>query len=342
MKLIFAAGVVFLIVAAPVLASHRKLPSKKEAEAMLHQASEAANLWAPGTPPYHLSATIQLQLGSNKFNGRYDLWWAAPDKYREGFLMPAQGGVIAETDLALGDKFYVLRNTPTLSIPLWETRHALHEVPINIDGRPSLPIYHVDWDEQAKEICIDKPSGVFLYDSCFDSNARSLQQFKTEPSDEFGPPSSLETEGFQAIDFTDFPVGKRFPREVRSNLFDMALVVAIRSLDADPHFDRDTFQPPPRSKAVDWCPSPVQGSEPSGTLSIPGVQSKAPGKYVAYYVNVAPDGRTADVAPVRSGGQSFDSEMEHWIRGNRYATLSCHGQRIGWEGIIMAPESITR
>lgn len=110
---------------------------------MLRQASDAANLWKAGTPPYHLSAVVHLELGRQKFAGRYDLWWAAPDKYREGFLMPARGGTIVETDLALGNKIYVLRNTPTLSIPLWELRRAMRAVSPTIVGDPVAAIEHL-------------------------------------------------------------------------------------------------------------------------------------------------------------------------------------------------------
>lgn len=343
-----ATGVVLFFCATTVFAAHPKLPSKKQAETMLQQASEAVNLWAPGTPPYHLSADIQLKLGGKKFNGTYDLWWAAPDKYREGLLMPAEGGTIAETDLALGDKFYVLRNTPTLSIPLWELRKALRSVPGIVYGPKNSEISRVYWDKRAQEVCVDKGLYAFVYESfvyesCFDKVSGSLQTFRREAASPWGGPAQTDKDmqGFEAADFTDFPVGKRFPREINTQLFDMKLQVTIRGLNADSRFDRDTFQPPPHSKVWDWCPNPVRGAEPTESLNIPIAEVKPPGRYIGYYINVAPNGRVNEVIPVRSDGKRVDHRMEQWLRENRYAILSCHGHAISWEGIVYAPEAST-
>lgn len=313
---------------------------------MLQRASDAANIWEAGTPPYHLSTAVHFKLGGRKFDGRYDLWWAAPDRYREGFMMPAEGGVIAETDLALGNKFYTRRNTPTLSIPLWETRRALRMLPKMILGEGGRGIWRRYWNKRMKQSCIDKEYGVeFLFESCFDATSRKLETVRLEPKPQANlmpaAESMLNIEGSEANDFADFPIGKRFPHKLNYREYDMSIQITVLSLEPDSRFDNDTFVPTPRSKVSEWCPAPVLGPEPQHRNDFPLAQSDAPGKFIAYYIHVAPDGHVLEVVPVRSGGSSLDGRMEKWIRGTKYGTLSCSGHAIEWEGIEEAPEEIT-
>ncbi|MGH9715145.1 MAG: hypothetical protein ACRD4R_00215 [Candidatus Acidiferrales bacterium] len=337
-----------------VWAGHPKLPSKKQAEAMLQRAADAANLWAPGTPPYHLSATVHLELGGSKFDGRYDLWWAAPDKYREGFLMPANGGTIVETDLALGNKFYVLRNTPALSIPLWRTRNLIRSVAMRIYSQDTMDIgaVHRSKSGGTDKTCVDAGENEMqltigaVTELCFDA-AGDLISTSTVPGSEVRTPEqvdAIKAMAWTAEEFQAFATGKRFPHRIGIHQNDLALELTVNTLETSAHFDHDTFEPSARAAVLDWCPNPMIGKNSKEMKYVrngPHVNTKVPGSYIAYYVYVQPDGNVSKVVPLRSDGKSVDRRMEDWFRKFPFPTRSCGGQRIPWEGIVNPPEIIS-
>lgn len=342
MKQIYGAGVILLFCVTTVFAAHQKLPSKKEAEMMLQQVSDAANLWEPGTPPYHLSAAVHLELGGSKFDGRYDLWWAAPDKYREGFMMPVQGGMIAETDLALIDKFYVLRNTPTLSIPLFEARTVLHGGAWWTGEGQTRKVWSI-FRDTGNDSCIDSYTGseALLTEACFDA-AGEVVSVGAKPNAQ-GPAAidALEIWMWRLGQFTDFANSKRFPYEIEARQYYLAIAISVKSLDTISRFDDDTFEPPAHAMALPWCSDPTIGRDSEHAKHFsekPYVEVQPPGSYAAYYIYVEPDGRVSEAAPVRSGGDANDKRMENWLRKYPYATRSCGGQPVPWESIELLPE----
>ena len=92
----------------------QNVPSKKEAKELLRKAAADSELRGSGAAPFHLLANFKYTLDNNTVDGMYELFWAAPDKYREYFKM----GDVVETDIAAGNKLYVdpgtsrLRGTP--------------------------------------------------------------------------------------------------------------------------------------------------------------------------------------------------------------------------------------
>jgi hypothetical protein len=342
-------AIVLLCCSAPLFASHRKLPSKKEAKIMLQQAADAANLWEAGTPPYHLSAVVHLELGRQTFKGRYDLWWAAPDKYREGFLMPAEGGTIVETDLALGDKFYVLRNAPTLSIPLFETRNALHGVVLRIRGTRKDKVQSIYRNKRRQETCIEAGNGdtMGFTKSCFDPTQNLMSSDVTPNPMVDNTPAAVDAGksfAWSLDQFAGFAGTKRFPHRIVVHRYDLTLTLAIKTLEQRPTFNSDTFQPMPRSTVSPWCANPTVGnsSEQLKELrTLPSVELRSPGSYIAYYIRVQRDGRVSEVVPVSSGGKSIDHRMENWLRTYRHSVLTCSGRTIPWESIFVVPETIS-
>src|SRR2546427_12097862 len=95
------------------VACAQSLPTKKEAEALLQRAAEAADLRDKDTPPFHLVARIHYEIGGHPFDGSYELFWASTDRHREDFSMDTA----RETEVALWDRLYVLRNTTTMTLP---------------------------------------------------------------------------------------------------------------------------------------------------------------------------------------------------------------------------------
>src|SRR5271154_6510781 len=91
------------------------VPTKQEAAELNRRVSENMRLQASGTVPFHLTAAFHIEIAGQSFDGTYEILWLNPEQHREEFRM----GKIGETDLLLGDKRYVLRTTPTLTLQLW-------------------------------------------------------------------------------------------------------------------------------------------------------------------------------------------------------------------------------
>jgi hypothetical protein len=344
MRQILAAGTAILLSALSASASHQKLPSRKQAELMLQQSADALNLWEAGTPPYHLSAEVHLEIGGRGFDGNYDVWWAAPDKFREGFLMPAQGGAIAEIDVARGDKFYVLRNTPTLSIPVWETQNALRDVLRRIHETEKSSIRSIHWHSGRQQMCIGTGVAVApeITSYCFDATGK-LVSVDMKPNEETTPAPLIDamekTWVWRLNQFTGLAGGKRFPHHIEVSQYGLSLTIIVKALEATSHFASETFEPPAHATVFPWCSDPTtRFSKHLDEMPIP--RTRAPGIYIAYYVYVQPDGRVSKVVPVSSGGDAIDNGMEDWLRKHPYATRTCGDQPIPWESILVLPEAI--
>ena len=91
------------------------LPSKPEAADWVRKAIEASYLDAPGASPFHLVAKIHYTVGEQVLDGSYEILWAAPDRYR----LELRLGSVGETDVILGNKKYVARTTPTMTLAFW-------------------------------------------------------------------------------------------------------------------------------------------------------------------------------------------------------------------------------
>jgi hypothetical protein len=60
------------------------LPSKAEGSAMLDVAARRTNLWAVGSAPFHLRATVRSYGAKGEIRqGTFELWWASPARYRD-------------------------------------------------------------------------------------------------------------------------------------------------------------------------------------------------------------------------------------------------------------------
>src|SRR6204780_1804478 len=147
--LVFA--LVLVLSSVPALA--QSLPDKNEGSEWIKKAQEASDLRSPGAAPYHLVAKIRYAIGDKTMDGTYEILWAAPDRYRVEFRM----GDIGETDLVLGDKKYVERNTQTMTLPMWSVSSILFfSAVLPIAQRPSsVSVHKLSWlgDGANREIC---------------------------------------------------------------------------------------------------------------------------------------------------------------------------------------------
>jgi hypothetical protein len=133
-------------------AGAQALPSKKVAAQTLDTAANRPSLTSPGAPPFHLLAEIDYKFGNTTYDGTYEVYWVAQDRYREEFRL----GPINSDYVALHDKLYVARAIPALTYPQWRVR-LLSGLPIHAEATANLHVSKV-FSRQIKSesvICAD-------------------------------------------------------------------------------------------------------------------------------------------------------------------------------------------
>ena len=177
MRGVLIAAALSCVLGAPI-ARGQSLPTKKEAQKLIEQTVARMNLMAAGHSPFHLVADAHFEIGGNSFDGTYELLWTAPDRYREEFRM----GAIGETDVALGDKIYILRTTPTLSYPLERIRYYVGmPVTPKLDPPRILLSVRPESVDGKSRFCVRTGSGGYVEQFCFDATSRDIVSLTTGP-----------------------------------------------------------------------------------------------------------------------------------------------------------------
>jgi hypothetical protein len=109
--------------------SAQSLPDKKEVSEWVRKAQDTNLLKDPNGSPYHFVAKIRYTIANKTLEGKYEVLWASPDRYR----VEVRLGDTGETEVILGDKMYVERNTPTMTLPMG--------IPGNPQPVPGAPEY---------------------------------------------------------------------------------------------------------------------------------------------------------------------------------------------------------
>lgn len=332
-------GVVF---AAP--GAKQKLPSRKQAEAMLQAASDAANIfYSADTRPYHLIAAVHYTLGNVVSTGQYELLWAAPDIWHEGFDMQYLGLRQQEVDVARGEKRYRLRSTAALPLPLWLTRQKVHDFYRTLLTDKQRPLNRVFWGDDKRQVCVETGSDYFPTTTCFDpatgdalSSAMRPRWNNPATASSFSLPPGLP--GALADNFTS--VGnRRFPIHIFYRALDVQIDITVTLLSTSQHFGKGTFDTRPDAVVSDWCPQPDYGPQPR--LSPPPVVTTSPpGHLLAYSYLVQTDGSLTEIEAERSGGREVDATVEKWLRNAKMRIASCHGKPIEYRSMFTPPTRI--
>jgi hypothetical protein len=313
------------------------LPSRKEAADWISKAEAASRLDAPGMPPFHLVAKIHYALGDQNLDGTYEILWAAPDRYR----LELRLGNIGETDVILGDKKYVERTTPTMSLPMWSVTKLFG---FDFPARSSGPVnYHVNKltyvnDGSTPHICATVNDSSLHRQFCFDAASRGVVSEHTLVDSHSLPPNWAFS-----TDLTDYKsLGQtRFPQKLAIHIGPGAVEAKIEKWEPVQTFGENIFVPLSIGKLWDWCATPEirQPSHPppANPLFIPyGASSttQMTVAYVALYKVVAPDGRTVVVEPILATPTDHLNALVEQQRRSPSPVHSCDGKAIQYETTV--------
>ncbi len=305
------------------------LPSKKEAAAIMQKAFAAMNLTSPGSPPFHLVAQIHYELGGDGRDGVFELFWAAPDRWREGFKMDR---VDSEIDIALGDKLYTLRHNASASLPLLRVRRVLHPGESNAVSR-NFKVGKVTSEQLNGEqvTCFDSKRGVVEERTCFDSPRNQIVDASYRG--QTGWTASLDGERSDFVAVGD----RRYPRHFVSHYFDENMDIRITTLAVATDFPEGVFTPQLGAAVSDWCAAPVEKGETSPGFGRIILHEPA---LVAYDLLIARDGKVEKSAPLRPADPNEDTQLNTWFREARFPKKFCGANPIEYERLFYLPNNL--
>jgi hypothetical protein len=329
-----------ILIATAMLASAlataaQSLPSKNDAADLVAKAEQQMQLTGPGATPFHILAKIRYTVGSASLDGAYELLWESADRYREEFRL----GALSSTYLALQDKLYIRRNTPTLTYPQWRARMLMgfpgHKYDVS---KPDVLKVYKSQVGSEDLICADvKFSGT----RCFSATTGEIVSSEIKSTLGKPPIAGLSEDGFVALGEA------RFPGHILSTMGDDSLEVRLDKVELVTHFADVTFAPPEGASAHEWCAQPQLGKQvgdPQFPLLVlpdgqpfhgppvvgPQVASR---RFSALYVQTGTDGHIEKMMETYPDGSAKDLTNKT-VRQMRRAVHSCDGKPIEYEEVL--------
>jgi hypothetical protein len=317
------------------------LPSKQEAAEWVRKAIETSYLEAPGAPPFHLVATIHYTVGEQILDGSYEILWAAPDRYR----LELRLGSVGETDVILGNKKYVARTTPTMSLAFWSVSGLFDNIAGPPPATPSA--FRV-----AKVTSVNDPSGhrirvteggnvALARQFDFDASSFELVAQRVLPKNYNPLPETP-----YSVEMTDYrSLGKlRYAGEISKRNGPEHIIATLQKLEPVQIFGDDVFVPLASGAVWDWCAVPEIRQPknppplPPGAIFVPaGNLNVAPvfkTSYLAVYKIVAADGQARQVTQIL--GPTGTTETAFVEHERRYPSPIhiCDGHPIEYETVL--------
>lgn len=351
--LCFALVIVLLLgVGIPAVAQREpSLPSKDEGRALVERSNNLTNLRALGSPPFHLRArTVSYGRKGQTNHGKYDLWWASPDRWREDISWGDKSSTriadknqiwVSGADASRLTTLHVARVfdfSPFLRVPL---NHSVGRVQAKqIDGVSAVCMQLLPSSSgtaYAKGIGPMVLSLDLERSACWDV-ATSLPLRIDVGSDR------IELESYSAI------AQKQFPHRIHETRKGKTLVeFELDSLELLDVATTTAFTPPSGTSAKPWCanivsPVPLRLGSASEATSAPGVTFMTPipkeviGRdLVVFRVDEA--GRTVEVrAFTLAGEDSFKDRETQTLLKSRFKPATCDGTPVEGEFLMLRQE----
>jgi hypothetical protein len=314
------------------------LPDKKEVREWAKKARETGDLQSLNAPPYHLRATIRYTLGAYTGDGTYEVLWAAPDRYRVEFRV----GDFGETDLVLGDKKYVKRNTPTMTFPMWSVSSvlfpSLYSASPTVSASPSLHKLSSVRDGSTREICATFGGNLSLDEVlCFDATTHELVSTRIHP-----PGDDAASKGSEFLDLTDYmSLGKmRYPQHLSRRSGPETVDLVVETWQTTAKFDANVFTPFADGAAWNWCSKPeIQWPKSWDHSFVPPVSVNPVNGTLSFqsfglYKVVGADGTPREVTLLFGSPEGATKQLLEMQRRGRSALHICDGKPVEYETIV--------
>jgi hypothetical protein len=323
---LMAAGTTALLGVAFLATTSRAqgIPSKKVMSELIYEAHTHRYLTTKDAQPFRLVANFRYVYGGVTKTGTYELLWANPERYREGFRL---GNDVGETDLTTDGKLYVYRNTKFIEYPLWKLRGLLalpdslprakyvvqHPVKSIQQVAPNVLLVKIDDGESKHFVRTDLTGNEILSD---ETTFEEKKQMESLALDEF-------------VDFG----AVHYASHILCSSNDDTMEVNISKVEQVGTFADSVFAPLADATVQDWCSAPSIKIFPLSQLKAPYIvlaPSVDPEKLMGtYYYEFAADGRLDKVAKLYPDGTATELKVNEKARALRpFPLKTCAGKPI--------------
>jgi hypothetical protein len=317
----------------------QSLPDRKEASEWVRNALEASDLKSPDAAPYHLVAKLHYVLGDKTLDGTYEILWAAPDRWRVEIRM----GDTGETLLFLEDKEYVVRNTPTMTVPMASIsmflfRFDVFAPPPKAQSDAAVYKLYFTGKGATRQICALVGDHKLLENEfCFNTNSELVSRH--ERPEPYGP----VLRGTYSLDMVDYVrLGNiRYPQHLSRRVGPESIDATVQKWETVKQFDANVFSPPPNSTVWDWCSTPeIQMPQNTRQQSLSAALDQSVAgtghpPYLAVYQIVGTDGIAKQNTELFSSPESLMKEFMSQQSHERWPIPVCNGKPVQYEHIFM-------
>jgi hypothetical protein len=310
-------------------ASHaQQAPSKKEVKTMLLQAAASSQLTEPGAP-FHLFAKFKYTLDRETREGTYELFWAAPSRFREEFRM----GAVTETDVATGTKLFVERSSKALPLPLWRIRQTFRSPIGSLVGEdPDVKKSYSDKSSGQWRTCADVKFEYSINRVCFDPTTK-LVAWGVGGIYGRQAPSEFRVSDFQALG------GRAVPQKLFLRSLGETIEIEVTILEAQTSFADSVFVASSKAEGRDWCAEAARKGKtkfphPPGVWGAPPPPMSPRGDFSAYYLLIGRDGQVANIVPLRYGPEDANRRLMGFLHDTKFPVRRCGELPIEYEIIF--------
>jgi hypothetical protein len=328
-NLIRVVAIAALLAGLTAQASHaQQAPSKKEVKKMLLQAAASSQSTEPGAP-FHLFAKFKYTLDRETREGTYELFWAAPSRFREEFRM----GAVTETDVASGNKLFVERSSKAFPLPLWRIRQTFRSPIGSLVGEdPDVKKSYSDKSSGQWRTCAEVKLEYSINQVCFDPTTK-LVAWGVGGIYGRQAPSEFRVSDFQALG------GKAVPQKLFLRSLGETVEIEVTVLEAQTSFADSVFVASPKAEGRDWCAEVASKGKtkfphPPGVWGVPPPPMAPRGDFSAYYLLIGRDGQVANIIPLRYGPEDANRRLIGFLHDTKFPVRRCGELPIEYEIIF--------
>lgn len=311
----------------------QSLPSNADATALLHKMIEATDLRASSVPPFRLLASLHYESDGRGADGKYEILWGAPDRYRVNFIL----GEIGETDIVLGDKIFIIRSTPALTFEKWVIERYLWSPGFQLEDRTATRVFPTQVDGMV-QTCMDAGSDKYAQRQvCLDPATNNLISATVGAN-------SVKGNGKFQVELSDFVnLGTlRYPKHMRLQNSIWSGTFQVEKLTEAVEFDSNVFAPPANAISRDWCPNPDtkhQAPMPAPSKSSAPHPFPETSGYSAWYILVGPKGHVEKSVLLHSSSSTMTRSIGGSMAAASHPIRSCNGKPIEYETVFFIADS---
>jgi hypothetical protein len=351
----YVAAVIVTLLAG-TLAWGQELPANDEARMWMMKGSGSSDMGRGWPQSYHFLARVRYKRENKVEEGAFEIRWQAADRYRLDFKL----GEIFATEMALGDRYFVLRSKPDENhLPAFErflvASLVFHPLMDMTATGGTVSRVWLEPNVEGNQICMEAAGDErYAKEECFDAKTRKVLSATIRDLSKYASDPGATV--LQESEFVD--VGKlRYPRKMKKQFLTGTAEIEVDKFEETEAFEESVFVPPAEAISREWCAKPavtmperpgmpasaMRGTGMAVSEMVPptlrGPMGRANGPNAYRYILVGPDGRVELATPIPSFVNDKPGKPVH-LTNETYPVHACNGKGIEYEMVGLMATSI--